>query len=69
MTPPDSSPGDVGSVTEEAVKLFHALSEPIQSSIQNHDSDACTATWCPICQVRPIVQNIAAASAKPGDDS
>ncbi len=46
----------VGSVSEEAFKLFRALN----SSADESKADAphvCTATWCPVCQVVRIVRD------------
>jgi len=55
----------VGSITEEAFKLFRAMNAPRPAS-DGADSTAdgeeeathvCTATWCPVCQLVGFVHN------------
>jgi hypothetical protein len=63
----DSDP--VGSVAEEAFKLFRAMaSQPHAASdgSTRDDSNAhvCTTTWCPVCQVTGFVRDHPEALAK-----
>ncbi|MEO6604268.1 MAG: hypothetical protein ABIN55_01520 [Aeromicrobium sp.] len=46
----------VGSVSEEAFKLFRALSAP-GTEAKSAEPHVCTATWCPVCQVVGIVRD------------
>ena len=64
MTEPDPQPQPepeaVGSVAEEAFKLFRALSS--STSSPSHEPAAgeahtCTTTWCPVCQVVGLVRD------------
>ena len=45
----------VGSVAEEAFKLFRALAADKTSS--GSAEHVCTATWCPVCQVVGFVRD------------
>jgi hypothetical protein len=57
----------IGSITEEAFKLFRAMNAPRTPSAEdaaagNAEGDeasphVCTATWCPVCQLVGFVQN------------
>jgi hypothetical protein len=53
----------VGSVAEEAFKLFRAMaSQPAATGdAQTH---TCTTTWCPVCQVAGFVRENPDALAK-----
>ncbi len=46
----------VGSVTEEAFKLFRALSSS-SAEAPTDEPHHCTATWCPVCQVVGLVRD------------
>ncbi len=56
----------VGSVSEEAFKLFRALNSS-GGDPKADEPHVCTATWCPVCQVVRIVRDnpdaVAQASA------
>ena len=54
MSQPEPEP--VGSVSEEAFKLFRALSAP-SSEPKTDEPHVCTATWCPVCQVVGLVRD------------
>ncbi len=54
MTESASEP--VGSVSEEAFKLFRALSAP-STEPKTDEPHVCTATWCPVCQVVGLVRD------------
>jgi hypothetical protein len=57
VTDPASAASDpVGSVAEEAVKLFRALSSP-HADGDSGAAHVCTATWCPVCQVVGFVKD------------
>jgi len=51
----DSSSERVGSVAEEAFKLFRALAG--DASAGDEQPHVCTATWCPVCQVVGFVKD------------
>jgi hypothetical protein len=54
-TASDSAASDrVGSVAEEAFKLFRALTGEATGAGEQH---VCTATWCPVCQVVGFVKD------------
>ncbi|GAA3535571.1 hypothetical protein GCM10022234_35420 [Aeromicrobium panaciterrae] len=46
----------VGSVSEEAFKLFRALSSS-SAEPKTDQPHVCTATWCPVCQVVGLVRD------------
>jgi hypothetical protein len=54
----------VGSVAEEAFKLFRAMATQQPSSSEDHESHTCTTTWCPVCQVAGFVRENPEAIAK-----
>ncbi|WP_332641696.1 hypothetical protein [Aeromicrobium sp.] len=54
MTESASEP--VGSVSEEAFKLFRALSSS-SAEPKSDEPHVCTATWCPVCQVVGLVRD------------
>lgn len=57
MTDPDpAAPDSVGSVAEEAFKLFRALSQPDVDD-EHVAPHVCTTTWCPVCQVVGFVRD------------
>lgn len=63
----DSAHSDrVGSVAEEAFKLFRAMATPPQASGEHH---ACTTTWCPVCQVAGFVRDNPEALVKVSDSA
>jgi hypothetical protein len=49
----------VGSITEEAFKLFRAMSTTPRAHSEGEEAatHVCTATWCPVCQVVGFVQD------------
>ncbi len=50
----------VGSVSEEAFKLFRALSSTGTTDgaeAETSKPHVCTATWCPVCQVVGLVRD------------
>jgi len=49
--PHDSEP--VGSIAEEAFKLFRAVAPPAADGAAGH---VCSTTWCPVCQVVGFVR-------------
>ncbi|MCW2750932.1 MAG: hypothetical protein JWR83_2042 [Aeromicrobium sp.] len=58
----------IGSITEEAFKLFRAMNgasttaDPADS--EKSSTHVCTATWCPVCQVVGFVHDNPEAVAK-----
>ena len=53
-----TDPDPVGSVAEEAFKLFRAMaSQPHAASGADSDPHVCTTTWCPVCQVTGFVRD------------
>ncbi|VXC03032.1 hypothetical protein [Aeromicrobium sp. 9AM] len=61
---PGSAPSDptdpdpVGSLAEEAFKLFRAMaSQPQAASAGDSEPHVCTTTWCPVCQVTGFVRD------------
>jgi hypothetical protein len=44
--PNDSEP--VGSIADEAFKLFRAMTSPTDDEAAGH---VCSTSWCPVCQV------------------
>ena len=49
----------IGSITEEAFKLFRAMNAPTAGHADGEESSThvCTATWCPVCQVVGFVHD------------
>lgn len=47
----------VGSVGEEAFKLFRALSGEGRDDRDVQADHACTTTWCPVCQAVGFVRS------------
>lgn len=58
----------IGSITEEAFKLFRAMNTPRAASAEEAHTSAsadgeeaaphvCTAAWCPVCQVIGFVHD------------
>lgn len=71
MTEHSSSAGSaasdpVGSVAEEAFKLFRAMaSQPHADADDTDDAGhVCTNSWCPVCQVAGFVRDNPEALAK-----
>ncbi|AXT84708.1 hypothetical protein C6I20_05545 [Aeromicrobium sp. A1-2] len=65
MTEPSSSTEPVGSIAEEAFKLFRAMTASPQPDAGTSDGGhVCTATWCPVCQVVGFVHDNPDALAK-----
>ncbi len=62
--PTDADP--VGSVAEEAFKLFRAMASQPHAARRDSDSEphVCTTTWCPVCQVAGFVRDNPDALAK-----
>ncbi|KRC63421.1 hypothetical protein ASE12_00800 [Aeromicrobium sp. Root236] len=62
----DAASEPVGSVAEEAFKLFRAMASQPQTGAQGDDSatHVCTNTWCPVCQVAGFVRDNPEALAK-----
>ena len=55
----------VGSVAEEAFKLFRAMaSQPHTDSDADVATHACSNAWCPVCQVAGFVRDNPEALAK-----
>lgn len=52
----ESQSEPVGSVSEEAFKLFRALSSS-SAEPKSDEPHVCTATWCPVCQVVGLVRD------------
>ncbi|MCW2841584.1 MAG: hypothetical protein JWR55_3067 [Aeromicrobium sp.] len=55
-----SSPVDdeaVGSVAEEAFKLFRALAPGTDAGAGSASEHVCSAAWCPVCQVVGFVHD------------
>jgi hypothetical protein len=67
----------VGSLGEEAVKLFRAMAAQGHTASDDSGSDdsagtdtsghVCTTTWCPVCQVAGLVREHPEAVAKVSD--
>lgn len=58
----------VGSVAEEAFKLFRTMASQSQSQPRAASAEGtahvCTTTWCPVCQVAGFVRDNPEALAK-----
>lgn len=65
-----SEPEPVGSVAEEAFKLFRAMASPSSGDAGTSDH-VCSTSWCPVCQVVGFVRNnpdaIASVTASAAD--
>ncbi|MEV7396072.1 hypothetical protein [Aeromicrobium sp. NPDC092404] len=60
----------VGSVAEEAFKLFRVMaSQPHAAEATDSSSHVCTTTWCPVCQVAGFVRDNPEAVAKVTDSA
>lgn len=46
----------VGTIAEEAFRLFRAVTAGGDSGDEKTSDHVCTATWCPVCQVVGFVQ-------------
>jgi len=54
----------VGSVAEEAFKLFRAVAAQPHATAGDETRHVCTTTWCPVCQVAGFVRDNPDALAK-----
>jgi hypothetical protein len=59
-SPHDAEP--VGSVAQEALTLFRAVTSPPDDGAPAHEAAAddhhqCTTSWCPVCQVVGFVRD------------
>ena len=54
----------VGSVAEEAFKLFRAMASQPHAASDEATTHVCTTTWCPVCQVTGFVRDNPEALAK-----
>jgi hypothetical protein len=60
-----SASDPVGSVAEEAFKLFRAMASQPHAGTDNNDAThVCTNAWCPVCQVAGFVRDNPEALAK-----
>lgn len=49
---------DVGSIADEAFKLFRAVAgAPGETSAVHDDGHVCSASWCPLCRVVGFVRD------------
>ncbi|MGA8987751.1 hypothetical protein [Aeromicrobium sp.] len=65
MSDPNSSTEPVGSIAEEAFRLFRTMTaSPAAHSTTGESTHVCTATWCPVCQVVGFVHDNPDALAK-----
>ncbi len=64
MSDPDAEP--VGSVAEEAFKLFRAVASSSDDEDAGH---VCSTTWCPVCQVVGFVRENPEAVASVTDSA
>ena len=61
----DSAHSDpVGSVSEEAFKLFRAMASQPHADTEDNGTHVCTTSWCPVCQVAGFVRDNPEALAK-----
>ena len=47
----------VGSVAEEAFKLFRAMASQPHAETDGGGPHVCTTSWCPVCQVAGFVRD------------
>jgi hypothetical protein len=47
----------VGSITEEAFKLFRAMNSAGRTDGDETSSHVCSTSWCPVCQVVGFVHD------------
>ncbi len=59
----------VGSVAEEAFKLFRAMAAQPQASGDAREAHVCTTGWCPVCHVVGFVRDNPEALAKVSDSA
>ena len=59
----------VGSVAEEAFKLFRAMASQPHAETDDSGSHVCTTSWCPVCQVAGFVRDNPEALAKVSDSA
>ncbi len=66
----DSTHSDrVGSVAEEAFKLFRAMASQPHADTEGSSAHVCSTTWCPVCQVTGFVRDNPEALAKVSDSA
>ena len=54
----------VGSVAEEAFKLFRAMASQPHTGTDDTSAHVCSNAWCPVCQVAGFVRDNPDALAK-----
>ena len=59
----------IGTVAEEAFKLFRAMATQPRADSDEHETHVCTTTWCPVCQVAGFVRDNPEALAKVSDSA
>jgi hypothetical protein len=64
VDPAASADDSVGSIAEEAFKLFRAVTTPHHTADEDPEAHVCTTTWCPVCQVAGFVRDNPDALAK-----
>jgi hypothetical protein len=53
-----TEPEPVGSITEEAFKLFRAMNSAGQANdAEESSTHVCSTSWCPVCQVVGFVHD------------
>lgn len=64
MSASEPTPEPVGSIAEEAFKLFRTMSSSSSSSAsaneavnETHTDHVCSTSWCPVCQVVGFVRD------------
>ncbi|MEJ7633364.1 hypothetical protein [Aeromicrobium sp.] len=63
-TADSAATNQVGSVAEEAFKLFRAMAAQPSAGEGVDSAHMCTTTWCPVCQVAGFVRDNPDAIAK-----
>lgn len=56
MSAQDGTEDDVGSVGEEAAKLFGALSDWAQGAGEHVDTGSAECSWCPVCRTVHVIR-------------
>ena len=64
MSEHGSNAEGVGSVAEEAFKLFRAMASQPHADTDDGAGHVCTTTWCHVCQVAGFVRDNPEALAK-----
>jgi hypothetical protein len=52
-----TEPEPVGSITEEAFKLFRAMGSAGHADGDESSTHVCSTSWCPVCQVVGFVHD------------